>query len=463
MPLPRRRGRDDELPELPPLEGDDATLDLDVGGDPPLDEGPVSLDDAAADELTLAEIAEPTATGDDGEEAVDTGDDAEGLSDDGERWGDDPEAARGEADDIDALDELPPDDGGAEGLDGDRADELGELPPIDDDAGDDAPLEGDALPLAAAFALPAADGLEARVLVAGGAAGVAVGVDHVFVAGDRLRAWPTALLDDPEAPAIVLEAPAGASLCAVSEDVSRTLTVADHDGTLWRRERARDPWLALRWTDDERAGRLALWAHGATLWALSPRGSLRREVGGHFTATLADERVRALALDARGAVAVAVTGLRRDGVRARDESSAWTTLSLPSPLDADAVARAGEVIAVAGSAGGFVTADGGARWSSWPLLAGATALCAGETDDGAASVFAAVTADDRALVIVARVAGDGAAAGAARLCDLSALLPPGGDDDPPQRIERLVPVDRAGRRLLAVTATGAVVLLRRPA
>lgn len=464
MALPRRRVRDDELPELPPLDGDDAPADLDVGDDAPPDEGPASLDDAAADELTLADVDEPVDVGDDAGAPVDVGDDADEVSDGGEAWRGDAEEGRGEADDVDALDELPPDDGGAEGVDGDAADDLGELPPMDDDAADEGPVEGEAIALS--HAPPPEPGVEARVLAvmaSGAAPGVCVGVDHVFAAGDRLLAWPTALLDDPEAAPLALDAPGDEVLCAVSEDAARTLTVADHDGALWRRARARDPWRRLRWTDDDREGPVSLDAGPAALWALSARGSLRREAAGHFGDALAEERVRAVSADAGGAAA-AVSGRRRDGVRVTDDGATWAARPTPEALDADAVARAGEVLAVAGAGGGFVSADGGARWAAWPLLAGATALCVGEADDGDARVFAAVLDGDRALVVAARVAGDGGAESPATLCDVAALLPRGGaDDDEPPRVERLVAVDRAGRRLLAAVSTGAVLLVTRRA
>jgi hypothetical protein len=464
MALPRRRVRDDELPELPPLDGDDEVSLLDVGPEGPLDDEPASLDDAPADELTLVEIDEPGDLGDDAGAPIDTGDDAEEVSDDHDAWGDEGESARGEADDVDDLDELPPDDGGVDGLDGERDDALGELPPMDDDADDDAPADRIELPEGSAHGLNPHEGAEARVLVAmdlGGAPGVCVGVDHVFVAGDRLLAWPTALLDDPEAAGLTLDAPPEGPLCAVHEDGLRTLTVADAAGTLWRRARARDPWHRLAWTDDDREASVTLAARGHGVWALSSLGALRREEGAHFVAALYEERVRALAVDAQGGAAAAVSGRRRDGVRTTDDGVGWSALHTPEALDADAVARGGEVFAVAGATGGFVSVDGGARWSAWPLLAGATALCLGETDDGDARLFAAVSDGERALVVTARVASDGAAVGATALCDVTALLPRSGDDEAPVRVERVVAVDRAGRQLLVTTSTGAVIVASR--
>jgi hypothetical protein len=466
MALPRRRVRDEELPELPPLDGDDEVSLIDVGPEGPLDDEPSSLDDAAADELTLIEIDEPTDLGDDAGVPLDTGDDADDVPDDTDAWGDDGDTARGEADDVEALDELPPDDGGVEGLDGERADDLDALPPIDDDADDDAPAEIAELPEAAAHGLLAYDGVEARVLVAmdlGAAPGVCVGVDHVFVAGDRLLAWPTALLDDPEAVHVTLDGPDEEALCAVSEDAARTLTVAAPSGTLWRRARARDPWRRLRWTDDDREGPVELAARGHGVWALSSRGALRREEGAHFVAALLDERVRSLATDAGGGAAAAVSGRRHDGVRATEDGVGWGVLTTPEALDADVVARAGEVFAVAGATGGYVTVDGGARWASWPLLAGATALCVGETDDGDPRLFAAVGDGERALVVTARVASDASAVGPTLLCDVTALLPRAGDEDASVRVERVVAVDRAGRQLLVTTSTGAVIVATRKA
>jgi hypothetical protein len=466
MSLPRRRVHDDELPELPPLEDDEPIAGIDLDVEILSDEAPLPSDDLPHDAFVPTELDEPVALGDDDDDPVAVGtfgEDDDGMSDGHESWRSEPDEGHGEPDDVDPLDALPPDDGGAEGMEIDRDDDLDDLPPLDDDTDDDLPSD-DPLFSSLLQALPNEAQVEARPLTTmspGVSPCVCVGVDHVFAGGESLLAWPTALLDDPEATPLTLDIPGHDALTAVAEDSTRTLTVADRSGALWRRERARDPWRRLRWTDEAREVPVALSAQGTTLWVLSSHGVLRRETNGHFVAVRTAEQVGVFCIDAQGRGALSLRGRRRDGIRTTDDGTTWSPRPTPEALEVNAMARVGEVIAVAGREGAFVSTDGGVRWTPWPMLVGATALGVGETHDGDARVFAALTDGDRTIVASARVTPEGSPEGAVLVCDVSALLPPASSEEEPVCVDRIVAVDRAGRQLLVTTSTGAVLRVMR--
>lgn len=479
MALPRRKPspHDDELPALPPLDGDDEAAPVDVPLDVALDDGDASLDDSAADELTDDALDEPVdlAHGDD-DAPIDTGDDADEIDDDGESWSGDAEREQGEADDVDDLDALPPDDRGAEGPEGETDDLLDALPPLDDDADGDRTLdEGDAIPELAAFALPTVAGVEVQVLLApshtlatmlGVAPGVAAGGDHAYIAAETVVAWPPARVGDGDA-AVMLDAPTEEVFCDVAETHPHVVTLATLTGALWRRGRAREAWRRVGRFGDERAtGPVTLRAEASRLWALTSDGTLWREDDGRFEPTLATETVRAVAVDAHGGALVALGGVRRDALRATTDGRTWRALALPEESAVGCVARRGDVCAAAhgeGAGGGWVSVDGGARWTRWPLLDAATSLLLVETDDGEARLVFAVhdEASDRVLLAMARVGGDGVAEGARALVDVGAAFPRGEEDDDggAARVTRIEAVDRAGRRLLVATTRGAVLLV----
>jgi hypothetical protein len=137
---------DEELPELPPLDGDDTQgVAFDDEYEIAVDDS-ASLDDQLSNEHTFEEIDDITnATGDD-QEGIDGDADDNDIVDtlDDGRWSGEEEREVGEASDVDELSELPPDDDGFDGTSEDPAAQLGELPPIDDDGDEDGPIDNSA-------------------------------------------------------------------------------------------------------------------------------------------------------------------------------------------------------------------------------------------------------------------------------------------------------------------------------
>jgi hypothetical protein len=484
MALPRRRTHNDhDLPELPPLGDDDVDPALDVGSD--LDaalDATSSLDDSAADELTIDELDAPedTAT-DDADGPDDTGDDADEIDpDDRGGWTSDDAREPDDGSEIDELGELVADDLGLEGPDGEAPDELDALPPLDDDPeGDGYVGDGhDELPDLAAFALAPRAGATARLALGGAssvvaaASGLCAGRDRVYAVGDALAALSLSALDDADAHFEAVDGvEVDALFSSVLEDAAGGLWLGALSGDVWRKARARDAWRRVASLSEGRStGAVELAREGRRVWALTALGTLHAsDEGARFEPTLAREHVSSLAVDARGGVLAAVSGRRRDPLRAsHDGGRAWSTLTLPDDASVRCVARASEVCAVACLAGpGYVSVDGGATWSAWPLLAGATALALIEADDGDARVFFSAHDEpsDRATLATARVGARAEALGACGLVDLTAVIArvDGDDDEPSRRVERVVALDRAGRHLALLTSRGAVVLVSLPA
>ncbi len=486
MALPRRRSHDElELPELPPLDGDDTDTAVDPGDDvdEPADDDPASLDDAAADDLAYDELDELEELGeaDEGEGPAEPGDDAEEIDgDDDERWTGDDAREPDEGDEVEELGGFAPDDQGVEGPEGDLADELEALPPLDDDPEGDRPMgdESAEIPELGAFALPRGEGYEARVLIGEGASppapaatalSVSVGRDRVYAVGDALVALPLSSLDDAGAG---FESVGGLDvdelLSSVLEDASGALWLGAFSGSLWRRARARDPWRRVASLSEGRStGAVELHREGRRVWARTELGTLHRsDDGARFEAALTGEHVRALAVDARDGVVAALSGRRRDALRtSSDGGRTWAALVLPDEATVRCVARASEVLVVAQEGGGpgYVSVDSGATWAPWPLLAGATAVALVEADDGDARVLFAAHDEsaDRVALAVARVGGRGEPVGARQLCDVDATLPrtDHDDDEGAHRVERVVPLDRGVRHVALVTSRGAVVLV----
>ncbi len=485
MVPPRRRTPDEEeLPELPPIDGDETSEPGDIDND--LDEisdDETSLDDVASDDLAIDEIDAPEDSDgarDDTDGPVDPGDEAEEIDgDDGLKWtGDD---AREDADDAD-LDEVEApvaEDQGAEGPEGDATDELEALPPLDDDADGDRTVgdEGHELPELPAFGLPVRQGVSARLLLVGEAlvsvlasTGVSVGRDRVYAAGESLMSLPIASLDDAGA---VFETMHGVDVdelfSSVIEDASGALWIGAHSGAVWRKARARDPWRRVATLSDGRStGAVELLRDGRRVWALPALGSLHRcDEGQRFEETLPSDHVRLVAVDPAGTVLAALSGRRVDALRASaDGGHTWSSLRLPEEVTAGCVARASDVCVVGQSslgAQGYVSIDGGASWVAWPILAGATALAVVEADDGDARVLftAHDDATDGAVLASARVGAKGEPVAACMLTDLAAVLPRSDHDDEEaaHRVERVVVLDRAGRHVALVTHRGAVVLV----
>ncbi len=482
MALPRRRTHDDhDLPELPPLGDDDVDPGLDVGSDldAPLDDTS-SLDDSAADELTVDELDAPAdAVADDAAGPDETVDDTDEIdADDRGAWTNDESREPDDGSEIDEVGELVADDQGLEGPDGEAPDELDALPPLDDDPeGDRYVGEGhDELPDLAAFALASRAGAAVRVVLGGpsslvaAVAGIAVGRDRVFAVGDALASLALSALDDADA---LFEAVDGVAVDAlfssVLEDASGALWIGALSGDVWRNARSSDAWRRVATLDEGRAaGAVLLAREGGRVWALTALGTLHTaDDGARFDATLAREHVRSLAVDARGGVLAVLSGRRREPLRASsDGGRAWSTLTLPDDVAVRCAARASDVCVVACLAGpGYVSVDGGATWAAWPLLAGATALAVIEADDGDARVFFAPHDEgtDRATLATARVGVRGEPVSACTLVDLSAAIAHGDDDEPSRRVDRVVALDRAGRHLALLTARGVVVLVSLPA
>lgn len=485
MALPRRRSHDeDELPELPPLDGDETAdphgLDDELG-DLPDDE--TSLDDVASDDLAIDEIDAPEDSDgarDDLDGPMDPGDDADEIDgDDGARWTGD--EAREEADDsdLDDVDAPASDDLGAEGPEGEASEELDALPPLDDDLDGDRTVgdDGAELPELPAFALPLREGVSARLVLVGeslvsvlASTGVSAGRDRVYAAGETVMSLPIASLDDASA---VFETLDGVDVdelfSSVLEDASGALWIGAHSGAVWRRGRARDPWRRVATLSEGRStGPVALLLEGRRVWAHTAIGALyRTEDHQRFEETLPGDHVACAAVDARGGVLAALSGRRREALRASlDGGRTWTSATLPEAVTVSCVARASEVFAVGQSsagAPGYVSIDGGSTWVAWPMLTGVTSLAVVEADDGDARVLFAAHDDatDDAVLASARVGARGEPVGACRLADLGAVLPraEGDDDDAAHRVDRVVILDRAGRHLALVTQRGAVVLV----
>ncbi len=485
MVPPRRRTPDEEeLPELPPIDGDETAEPGDIDND--LDEvydDETSLDDVASDELAIDEIDAPEDTDgarEDADGPADPGDDAEEIDgDDAVKWTGD--EAREDADDADLEDVEAPvaEDQGAEGPEGEASDELEVLPPLDDDAdGDRTPGdEGHELPELPAFGLPVREGVSARLLLVGEAlvsvlssTGVSAGRDRVYAAGESLMSLPVASLDDPGA---VFETMEGVDVdelfSSVLEDASGALWIGAHSGAVWRKARARDAWRRVATLSDGRStGAVELLRDGRRVWALTALGSLHRcDEGQRFEETLPREHVRVAAVDPSGTLLAALSGRRSDALRSSsDGGRTWTTLSLPEAVTVGCVARASDVCVVGQSslgAKGYVSIDGGASWVEWPLLAGASAVAVVEADDGDARVLftAYDDATDGAALASARVGAKGEPVAPCLLADLAEVLPRSDHDDEEaaHRVERVVVLDRAGRHVALVTHRGAVALV----
>lgn len=485
MPPTRRRDHDDDdLPELPPIDGDESTDHFDVDDDlADLTEDGASLDDEASDELEVDEVDAPEDLGgerDDSDGPADPGDDSDEIDgDDRAKWtGDEP---RDDSDDSDLDDVDAPDldDQGAEGPEGEAVDELEALPPLDDDTDGDRTVgdDGAELPMAPAFALARREGVTARLLLVGeslvsvlASTGVSASRDRVYAAGESLMSLSIASLDDPGA---LFETVDGVNVddlfSSVIEDAAGSLWIGAHSGSVWRKARARDSWRRVATLSDGRStGAVELFRVGRGVWAHTALGSLHRcDDAQRFEDALATEHVRAVAVDAHGAVLAALSGRRRDALRVtNEEDGAWTTRSLPHEVSVASVAIASDVLAIAQStlgAVGYVSIDAGETWVEWPLLANASAIAVVEADDGDARVLFTVHDDatDEGVLALARVGSSGEPVGACALVDLGEVLPRADhdDEDGAHRIERIVVLDHAGRHLALVTHRGAVALV----
>lgn len=507
MPTRRPRRHEDELPELPPLDGDvhDTPPEAEVEIDDV--DAPASLDDAAADDLDvgpdLDDLPPEEELRDEDGALPDVGEDDEDLVVPGPgSWvgddGNDPH----DGDFIDTVDDLPPDDRGEEGPEGDRdVHDLDALPPLDDDpTGDDPFHDLDAHEPAAlddssppAFRLPLSAPAPVRALRGSApslgvalsmALGVALGRDRLFVVGDAVTSVRLDGLDDTDVVLRPLRAPDADELfTAAVEREDGTLMLGSLAGNLYRRAHDRDPWRKAGVLDARSPGAVELWSDGTRAWARTAHGTLHRaEGGGAFEGPVLRD-VTAFAVDAHGGALAAVSARGRSGLRASgDGGRTWANVALPEGARVELLARSGDVFMVASgepSRAGFVSVTAGKAWSRWDILTGATALALGETDDGIARAFftAQHPHEPRAVLVTAGVGADGEARAPRRLTDLDGILGAAREDDADEaldendddggaetsndhtsadRVSRLLLLDRAGRRIALLTARGAL-------
>ncbi len=489
---PRRpRIDDDDAPKLPPLDGED-----DEPLHPPLDgeddvtspEEPASLDDTPAGDMgsdDAIDTPEEAFTGADdpgAEGLAETQDDADEIdADDGARWTDpDPSNLDTGTEDLDLDEGSTLGDRGEEGPEDDAMDDVDALPPLDDDPGGDETDDGvdpghdpGIDQPVAAFSLPDALSVSARRIQGDGVMlGATLAAGRLLVVGDAL--WSVALdaLSDPDAALAPLDSPDDELFTAVAEDDAGSLYLGTLLGGVYQRAR-RDAWRLVRHPGVGRAAGAVdvVLTEGRCVWARTRGGLLLRgEEGAWRDVPGMPEPVRGITRDPDGAVVLVAGGRGRPELRATsDGGRTWTRGALPGTEAPWLLARAGEVTVVAPGAGpgpGQVSVDGGRTWARWDLLDGATALALAETDDGVALVLFAVhqEAEDRSVVVAAGVDASGGPVAPRRLCLVEAARGDArsddGDDEPVCRVEALVPLDRAGRRI-AVVASRQVLLVER--
>lgn len=376
---PRRpRDDDEELPELPALEGDDEPLG-DAAGSIALSDEAATLDDAAADialDHDLEELRE--GLGDD-DGALDVGRDdddlvvAEGESALDDRGLDD----RGAGD----VDDLPP-----LAVEGDRGEEgpLEELlsldapPPLDDDD-DDAPPR--AIPRITHAVTPIA--LE----------------DVTDVAVDGARVWLLAgdvfALDLPaRAPLRRVEAPD--ALCGalgVSRRGAPALVTLQGAVLLLGDEGAWEVALP------ESRGALALLLSRGGLWARCRGGALCGVDPPGLTAPRF-RRVTACAADPAGGLAV-IDGSTRASLHLRGDDGTWRESPLPQGFSSGRLALRGDAVAALDLAKGvcWLRVEASAGWSRVDA-AGCVDVALLDADDGRATLLLACADDGGALTLL---------------------------------------------------------------
>jgi len=478
----------DELLDLPPLDGevdehapDAAELLPDL-----FDDGEGADDSVAGDgfddDLPDADDASTGLDDLDGTDDDHDGFDTVVLSRDAPSAGDDdgPDEAH-EA----WFDEAPAevdDDQGEEGIEASTFDLVGGLPPLDDDAEGDA-LPDEAVPAPVAMTLPGfvledAGPPSARVRMVRGATvgeGVVLGVavaltladDGLWAVGDAVARLDRANFDD-EAPSFsAVDAPGGEVFTGVAVGADGVPLVATLGGEVLVATR-RGSWRPLGVSGQGRsAGPTRLHADGARVWCVDAVGRLTAVAGLDAAEIPALEvSVSAVAIDREGGLLVLAAGAGEVTAHRIEPQGGlrWRRLVLPTGARPGTAACAGDLVALAASDGGWVSVDGGARWHAAPLLAGATALAVVHSDDGAPGLLVGLydARADRAAAVFAPVGAAGVL-GAAQPVALPAERRPDDTDDADGdgRIERLVALDPAGRRMAVLTGRGTVWLIDR--
>ncbi len=490
MRLRKPRLRDDDLLDLPPLDGDDdEPAPVDEALMPLLHDDGEGADDSVAGEgfddplpdeaVDVAGLDEALDGPDDDHDGydemvvpddADEGDDA-GHDDALEAWFD--EAPGESADDL-----------GEEGVEDVAADLFGALPPMDDDdddAGDATPM--DDLPAqvrhaAGGFALEEPSPQSARVRLVRGATvgeGVVLGVavamtlaeDGLWAVGDAVARLDRASFDD-EAPAFVaVDAPGGEVFTGVAVRADGIPMVATLGAEVLVATR-RGSWRPLGALGPGRAvGPTRLHFDGVRVWCVDAQGGLHLlpgpEAPGGPTPAMA---VTAATVDQEGGFFVASAGVSEVcGYRVDAQAvAAWRRVSLPPGARPAVASLAGDLIALAGSDGGWWSVDGGQRWHAGALLQGATALAVVHSDDGAPGLLVGVydARVDRSAAVFVPVQSDGALGPAQQVALPAERRPEDGDEsEGDNRIEQIVALDPAGRRVAVLTGRGTVWLIDR--
>jgi len=490
---PRSRPPDEDVVDLPPIDGDDEPPSSDAPEAVALREIPAgedALDDRAADDLDVgADLVDAP-----GSKWVGEHDDAGDL----DVGADDEELLRAPLDDVaaheddvgasvDAADGLVLDefDAGeahddAEGPLGDVIEAFDERPRSPADSADElADAVGDhgELPHDAgrddmeAFALPFSSLGAAQILTLP-IATLACAVDggRVVFAGDGICLWSSAR-SEPSAPrAIRVET--SEWLTSVVSLGERSWLAGSMEGRVVRSDDDGERWETIASLGASDGGRATLDLHaerresGVRVWARAHGGALFRsdDSGRTWEGPVLTQAVRAFGVDALGGGALAATvGWNCELLHTRDGRE-WRAKNAHVSRPPDALLCRGDAWLLAfADAPGRVSVDAGETWTDWPLLRGASALTWLDADDGAVQLLAAIAdeAADRSTVVAAAIDRTGAARAVRRVADVQTLLRPVADvvgDDFECRVDALVPLDGPGRRIVAVTPRGALVL-----
>lgn len=465
---------DEELDPLPPMDGEeDARDDAPMEGID-LDEGDVSLDDAPADDADLTGM---DAFEDDPEEGDDEpwsdapiGED-EGMEESSERWSDGRDEALSDGDDEVELSEPDSEgDRGEEGPEGEEDEALDVLPPLDDDDEEGDAHGAEELAVEAHEHEGDASGEAVRVRRMRGCAvamGMSLGPKKLWVVGDGVCSIERAAMDDPAAALTPIEVTDDLLFTAVAEGDGGVFLGSIEGILLRRRSNERAFVRVFDGREHDARGPLEVVAQGRGVWCFARGQRLYHSPDGARVEPAAlSEPVRALATDAHGSLLVATSRKARgalwkslDGVTFRDVT----------PPDADAITRvacAGEtLVAVPSSrAPGVVSIDGGGRWVEWACLSGATAIATVETDDGVVRVLYSLhdEAHDRASLFEASVSADGTHGAPRKIAVIDHRTLPSSDseDESECKVDRIVPLDRAARRIALATARGVVRIER---
>lgn len=323
-----------------------------------------------------------------------------------------------------------------------------------------------------AFALPPPRAVpHAVLLVEGMVLAAAVGEHELILCGDGVFAVPLASLrpgNDPSARRIA--SPADDVLTSLAFVGKHAWVAASAQGRILRSEDDGRSWESVATLGDtlgQATVELLFDPAGvrSRLWARAHGGGLfySDDGGKHWDGPVLEQQVRTIAADGRGAL-LAVSSGRSPQVLRTVDGHRWDPVSVPLPAVPTLLACRGDTWAFAFSHGpGLVTLQGGRITATWALLAGATALTLVETDDGAVQLLAAIHGDMGSTLLAATIGPDGMPRGARRIADLEDIFPfedDEQDEETDARAEAIVPLDATGRRILVITPRGLGVIAR---